>query len=59
MPKHAIQLTIEDAIRDRKRQERAQAQADMDQRRQRKAATCGTPLLQAEDATEGSEVRHG
>lgn len=58
MPKVEIQLTIDDAIRDRKRQERMQARKDRDQARQRKAATAGTPLA-LEAAEEGLEVRHG
>ncbi|WP_257311173.1 hypothetical protein [Geothrix fuzhouensis] len=58
MPQFATQLTIEDAIRDRKRQERAQERSAKETQRQRKAATAGTPLL-LDTAEEGSEVRHG
>jgi hypothetical protein len=60
MPQFAVQLTIESVIREKKREERADARQARDHRRQLKAATAGTPLLQF-DATETSdqEVRRG
>lgn len=58
MPQFAVQLTIDDVIRDRKRQERLDARQERDHHRQKKAATAGEPLLL--DAVEpGSEVPRG
>ena len=55
MPMNEVQLTIEDAIRDRKRQERAEARSAKEQSKARKQATAGAPLFEEE----ASEVRHG
>ncbi|MDR3684748.1 MAG: hypothetical protein P4L11_13555 [Geothrix sp.] len=56
----AVQLTIDDAIRERKRQERAATRSTRDQHRQRKAATAGSPLLPLESTeAETGEVNHG
>lgn len=52
MPKIEVQLTIDDAIRARKRQEQADARAAREQQKLRKQATAGSPLFQGEDARE-------
>ncbi len=58
MAQHAVQITIDDVIRQKKREERKAEQEARELRRQRRAATAGTPLLQ-EAACAGEEASHG
>jgi hypothetical protein len=55
---YAVQLTIEDVIQERKRQERMEARSAKDQCRQRKAATAGVPLFPS-DSGPDQEAHHG
>ncbi len=55
----AVQLTIDDVIRDRKRQERQAAREERQRQRERRSATAGKPLFDPLPSQEDPEVTHG